>query len=92
MNAASFVNCATDDASPINETCLVGTLEKGSLFEDYANRDLTPGAVLKNKGAAIDGCAFPSVDLAGNPRVYGKAIDIGCFERKPGPGMTIKMR
>ena len=90
--AASFVNCATDDATAINETCLVGTLEKGSLFVDYENRDLAPGGVLKNKGVAIDGHVFPSVDLAGNQRVYGSAIDIGCFERQPAHALTIIIR
>ena len=30
--AASFVNCATDDAAPINDSCFVGTLEKNSLL------------------------------------------------------------
>ena len=90
--AANFVNCATDDAAAINETCFVGSLEKGSLFADYANRDLTPGTVLKNKGVAIYGYVFPSVDLAGNQRVYGSAIDIGCFERQPTWGMTVIIR
>ena len=90
--AASFVNCATDDATPINDTCFVGTLEKDSLFADYENKDLTPGAVTKNKGTASDDFAFPSVDLAGNPRVVGKAIDIGCYERQPAKGSSIIIR
>ena len=90
--AANFVNCATDDAAAINETCLVGTLEKGSLFEDYANRNLMAGLAVKNKGAAIDGYAIPSVDLAGKPRIYGSAIDIGCFERQAMHGMTMLLR
>lgn len=90
--AASFVSCATDDAIPINDTCFVGTLEKGSLFADYENKDLTPGAVTKNRGAASGDFAFPSVDLAGNPRVVGKAIDIGCYERQPAKGFGIIVR
>lgn len=89
--AASFVNCATDDATPINDTCFVGTLEKGSLFADYANKDLTPGAVTKNKGIASDDFAFPSVDLAGNPRVH-KVIDIGCYECQSAKGLSIIVR
>ena len=89
--AANFVNCATDDATPINDTCFVGTLEKGSLFADYANKDLTPGAVTKNKGIASDDFAFPSVDLAGNPRVH-KVIDIGCYECQSAKGLSIIIR
>lgn len=90
--AASFVNCATDDATAINETCFVGTLEKGSLFEDYANRNLMAGLAVKNKGAAIDGYAIPSVDLAGKPRIHGSSIDIGCFERQAMFGMSVMLR
>ena len=86
------MNCATDDASPINETCLVGTLANGSLFEDYTNRNFAAGAAVKDKGAAVEGFAFPSVDLAGNPRIFGAAIDIGCFERQPKYGMSILFR
>ena len=90
--AASFVSCATDDATPINDTCFVGTLEKGSLFADYENKDLTPGAVTKNRGAASGDFAFPAGDLAGNPRVVGKAIDIGCYERQLAKGFGIIVR
>lgn len=90
--AANFVNCATDDAAAINETCVIGTLAKGSLFEDYANGNLMAGPAVKNKGAAIDGVAFPSVDLAGMPRIHGNSIDIGCFERQAMCGMTILFR
>lgn len=90
--AANFVNCATDDAAAINETCVIGTLAKGSLFEDYANGNLMAGPAVKNKGAAIDGVAFPSVDLAGKPRIFGSSIDIGCFERQAMCGMTILFR
>ena len=88
----SFVNCATDDAAVINGTCFVGTLAAGSLFADYANGDLTPGSVTSNKGTAIDGIAFPSVDLAGNPRIHGSSIDIGCFEKRPIRGTIILIR
>ena len=90
--AASFVSCATDDATPINDTCFVGTLEKGSLFADYEIKDLTPGAVTKNRGAASGDFAFPAGDLAGNPRVVGKAIDIGCYERQLAKGFGIIVR
>ena len=87
--AANFVKCVTDDAEPINETCSVGTTE--TMFRDYANGDLTPGPALKNKGGAVEGYAFPSVDLAGLPRLNG-AIDVGCYEKQPVRGMNVIFR
>ena len=76
--AANFVNCVTDDATAINATCATSTTN--DMFVGYAKGNLMPGAALRNKGAAIDGYAFPSVDLAGNARVRGSAIDVGCYE------------
>lgn len=73
-----FVNCATDDAEPLNATCVVGTLE--TFFCDYANGDLMPVArgPLYNRGTDYEGMA--AVDLAGRPRKSGRSIDIGCYE------------
>ena len=76
--AANFVNCVTDDATAVNATCATSTTN--DMFVGYAKGNLLPGAALRNKGAAIDGYAFPSVDLAGNARVCGRAIDVGCYE------------
>ena len=76
--AASFVRCVTDDAERINETCFASTTD--SMFLGYAKGDLRPGVSLKNKSVSIEGYAFPSVDLAGNPRKSGRAVDIGCYE------------
>jgi len=75
----AFVNCATDLAEPINETCLVGTVE--SFFNGYAAGDFMPkaGGPLVNAGATPEGWE-KLVDLRGKPRVAGKAIDIGCYE------------
>ena len=78
--AANFVKCVTDDATPINETCSVGTTN--TMFANYAKGDLTPSTALRNKGGAIEGVAFPSIDLAGNPRLTGNRIDVGCYEGK----------
>lgn len=51
-----------------------------TMFEDFDGGDFTPrpGGRLSNKGATPAFAA--AVDLAGNPRVFGKAIDVGCFE------------
>lgn len=76
--AASFINCATDDEVPINETCRVGTV--ATFFEDYATGNLIPkhGGPLLDRGFRLE--TLPSIDLAGNPRLFGNAIDIGCYE------------
>ena len=87
--AASFVNCATDDDAPINETCRIGTA--ATFFKDYAARDLTPkpDGPLFGAGAPVAGA--PAVDLAGNPRVSSR-IDIGAFEFQLPSGLVIVIR
>ena len=74
----AFANCATDLADPINESCVVGTA--ATFFKDYANGDYTPNQTGPLYNAGITPENAPAVDLAGNPRVQGKSIDIGCFE------------
>ena len=86
--AANFVNCATDGAEAINETCvLLG--DSAEVFTDYTNGDYTPkaGGPLVGKGANYEGMA--SVDLAGNPRKIGSTIDIGCYEARSSALMII---
>ena len=52
---------------------------------------------LKSKSPAVDtgttwaGCA-DALDLDGRLRVFGKAIDLGCFECERKPGMTLELR
>ena len=88
--AASFVNCATDDAEPINETCRVGTA--ATFFTDYAAGDLTPkrGGDIINRGLPVG--SAPAVDLAGLPRLAGSAIDIGCYESQGEPATLVVFR
>lgn len=76
--AQHFTYCATDLAEPLNESCVVGTV--ATFFKDYAKGDCTPNqkGPLYNAGVTPENA--PSVDLAGNPRVKGRSIDIGCFE------------
>ena len=83
------MNCATDDAAPINETCRTGTV--ATFFKDYAARDLTPkqDGPLFGAGAPVAGA--PAVDLAGNPRVSSR-IDIGAFEFQLPSGLVIVIR
>lgn len=79
---SSFVNCATDDAAPINDTCRIGTANE--FFANYAQGDYTPrgGGVLQD-GGTIAGLVPPTVDLANESRQRGENIDIGCYESMP---------
>jgi len=65
-----------------------------ALFNDFANGAFTinPGSAACNKGTSSGLALLPAVDLAGNPRVFGRAIDIGCYEcqRKFGFSVLIK--
>lgn len=63
-----------------------------SMFKDFEGGDFTPvpGSVLANKGTTPNYVA--AVDLAGNKRVFGKAIDIGCYEVQRNPGFLLMIR
>jgi hypothetical protein len=52
------------------------------LFTDWANDVYTVGATSPcRNGGTVTGLPFvPSTDYAGNPRVCGAAIDVGCYE------------
>lgn len=84
----NVVKCVMDDVA-FNQYCTVGTVDK--LFKDFQNGDFSPkaGGLLQNKGNTPS--VLPSVDLAGKPRVFGKAIDIGCYECQSKPHTMIIM-
>ncbi len=90
-HAANFFNCVTDDEEPLNDTCKVGTLT--DMFEDYARGNYRPkvGSVLQNMGT-LEGFTAPAKDLAGLPRVMGKAIDVGCYECQKTKGFLLLVR
>ena len=85
----NVVKCVMDDVA-FNQYCTVGNVNE--LFNDFANGDFTPalGGLLCNTGNTPS--VLPAVDLAGNPRVFGKAIDIGCYECQKELGFTIMIR
>ena len=75
-NENAFAACASDLAAPVNEACLVGTV--ATLFRNYDLGDLRPGDACIDRG--VTPSSVPAVDLAGLPRIVGRAIDIGCYE------------
>ena len=88
---ANFQNGAFDgNVTGLPEGTISGTADE--FFEDYANGDYTPGVFspLANTGVEYEGMA--SVDLAGNPRNFGKGVDIGCYECQKEKGFFIFVR
>lgn len=84
--AQHFHACATDLDDPLNESCVVGTA--ATFFKDYAKGNYTPNQTGPLYNAGVTPENAPSVDLAGNPRVQGLSIDIGCFE-SPKRGFSV---
>ena len=76
--AANYVNCATDDDVPINDTCQNAPVAE--LFESYAtgNFRVATDSVLIDNGKDYEG--METTDLAGEKRRRGTAVDIGCYE------------
>ena len=87
-SASRFVNCATDAATAINETCVIVGLGD---FVNAAAGNYTPhtDGVLYNAGTAVE--LRSTTDLAGNPRIASKGIDIGAYESK-GKGLCVMFR
>lgn len=90
-NAENFVNCATDGDAAINLTCVLAG--KGD-FKDYAGGDFVPQVKKALYDAGDDdGILATDKDLAGNPRIFDKHVDIGCYEAQVKPlGFVIIVR
>jgi hypothetical protein len=71
--------------------CVIDPGNLAGAFKDYANGDYTPNPAGPLYNAGVTPEIAPSVDLAGNKRVQGKSIDIGCYETAPG-NFTIIVR
>lgn len=85
----NVVKCVMDDVA-FNQYCTVGTVD--DIFEDFAAGDFVPKVkgLLYNRGNSPS--ILPAVDLAGKPRVFGRAIDIGCYECQRKPGVALILR
>lgn len=97
-NGYKYVSNITDDVAiggSANKSVGNRVASAESLFADFARGDFTPlpGCAAYNAGTTAGLALAPSVDLAGNPRIFdatGKArIDIGCYECQRRPGMTL---
>lgn len=64
------------------------------VFKDFAKGDYTlpPTSPACNKGTTTGLALRPAIDLLGNPREFGKAIDIGCYECQRLPGLAILIK
>lgn len=84
-----FKNCATEDETPINDTCFTGTAQ--NFFRDAAHGDYRPniGGILRNNGMTLEGQEY-GTDLAGHPRVFSRSVDIGCYESAGGLMLIVK--
>ncbi|MBQ3806785.1 MAG: hypothetical protein II840_02395, partial [Kiritimatiellae bacterium] len=71
---------SVSDSSVCVLNCVIDPDDLSGTFKDYANGDYTPNQTGPLYNAGVTPESAPSVDLAGNPRVQGKSIDIGCFE------------
>ena len=96
-NNFTYHNNITDDAliedsgNKSKDNVLVQNPQE--LFKDFANGGfmLKPGSAACNKGVEEGLALLPSVDLAGNPRVYG-TIDVGCYECQKKLGFSVIIR
>ena len=88
--AAGFVNCATDTAEKINDSCV--TISTAA-FKDFAAGDYRPktNGALMNAGALVEGFTEETLDLAGGKRLRGRSLDIGCYEGLPA-GLAVVIR
>ena len=79
-----------DIKDPLNPGCILADPK----FTDAANGDysIVRKSPCRDKGFP---CAWHAdyVDFAGNPRIFGKAVDIGCYEnQEPDPGLILLLR
>ena len=85
-----FSHCLTDMAIESGENCLCE--EASATFKDAStgNYKVRATSLIRDAGAA--GADDSGIDLAGNPRLFGKAIDIGCHELQFGAATMLMLR
>jgi hypothetical protein len=81
---ANFINGAVDcDITGLgfNENTIVGTATE--FFKNYAAKDYRPNENGPLVGKGVNYSPMAAVDLAGEARLVGSRIDIGCYEAPP---------
>ena len=87
-----FFGGSVSDPSACVLNCVIDPGDLAGAFKDYANEDYTPNPTGPLYNAGVTPSGWEKItDLAGNPRVVGKAVDIGCYEGKAA-GLTIYVR
>mgnify|MGYP000241745560 CR=1 FL=1 len=81
FTALNHENSISDLSSSLTNYTATNVLNNDPLFTNPANEGFT----LQNGSPAIDaglqaGLSLPSLDLAGNPRIDGAEVDMGCYE------------
>ncbi len=81
--AASFSHCDFTEAGTIASTSvtMAACMARDPIFQDAAHGDYTFGSSspLLNAGVRLPWME-DAMDLAGNPRLFGRRPDIGCYE------------
>ena len=96
--ADRYDNCAFAASAEYSGTASTVTSLTDDAFADYANHDYRPakGGVLVNAGTRWSDYlalgAASATDLAGDPRLSGPRLDIGCYEIAVNPGIMIIVR
>ena len=81
---ANFINGAVDgDITDLGfpENTIVGTATE--FFKNYAAKDYRPNENGPLVGKGVNYSPMAAVDLAGETRLVGSRIDIGCYEAQP---------
>lgn len=86
----SYVYNSVTDVSSASDAFTVAS--SAEMFVNLSAGDFTPAlsGPLYDTGLALDNP--PSVDLAGLRRVFGRKIDVGCFESQRSKGLLVTVR
>ncbi|MBR4172561.1 MAG: hypothetical protein IKR48_13000 [Kiritimatiellae bacterium] len=89
-----YTYCCVSPALPLRFTQANHCLNEVPLFEDAANGNYTPAANSPqfNNGVLETWMTDSTTDLYGNPRVWGRGVDIGCAERIYQVGTILHVR